>query len=122
MGDMFMVKIFDRDNKYKTILVILLILFFLIVTGSVIASNVEFKEKDEGIVATVLNDGDLVISYNDGNLINISDNKVHKYTVSITNNSYEKLYYSVFYGLRCSLLCRDVVMVRAGGNLYRFKI
>lgn len=33
-----------------------------------------------------------------------------------------KLYYSVFYGLRCSLLCRDVVMVRAGGNLYRFKI
>lgn len=115
---MFMVKIFDRDNKYKTILVILLILFFLIVTGSVIASNVEFKEKDEGIVATVLNDGDLVISYNDGNLINISDNKVHKYTVSITNNSYEKLYYSILID-DCNIDVLEVVVKDKDGKIIK---
>ncbi|MBE6146633.1 MAG: hypothetical protein E7171_08470 [Firmicutes bacterium] len=66
-----MVKIFDRENKYKTILVILLFVFFLAVAISVIASNVEFEKKPEGVIATVLNEGDLVVSYNDGNLINI---------------------------------------------------
>ena len=33
-----------------------------------------------------------------------------------------KLYYSVYYGLRCSLLCRNVVMVRANRYLYYFKL
>lgn len=33
-----------------------------------------------------------------------------------------KLYYSVYFGLRCSLLCRDIVLVRAGNYLYKFKI
>ncbi len=83
-----MVKIFDRDNKYKTILVILLLVFFLIVAVSVIISNLDFEEKPTGPVATVLNEGDLVISYNDGNVISFSDSKVHKYSISITNNSY----------------------------------
>lgn len=33
-----------------------------------------------------------------------------------------KLYYSVYFGLRTSLLCRDIVLVRAARHLYKFKI
>jgi hypothetical protein len=111
-----MVKVFDRDNKYKTILVILLLMFFLIVSVSVIASNIDFTEKTEGIVATVLNDGDLVISYNDGNLVNVSDNDVHKYSISITNNSPKKLYYSILIE-DCNIDILDVVIKDKDGNI-----
>jgi hypothetical protein len=111
-----MVKVFDRDNKYKTILVILLLMFFLIVSVSVIASNIDFTEKTEGIVATVLNEGDLVISYNDGNLVNVSDNDVHKYSISITNNSPKKLYYSILIE-DCNIDILDVVIKDKDGNI-----
>lgn len=33
-----------------------------------------------------------------------------------------KLYYSVYFGLRVSLLCRNIVLVRATKHLYKFKI
>lgn len=33
-----------------------------------------------------------------------------------------KLYYSVYFGLRCSLLCRNIVLVRAEKHIYVFKI
>ena len=33
-----------------------------------------------------------------------------------------KLYYSVYFGLRTSLLCRNIVLVRAAKHLYKFKI
>ena len=33
-----------------------------------------------------------------------------------------KLYYSVYFGLRCSLLCRDIILVRAARHLYRIKL
>ncbi len=33
-----------------------------------------------------------------------------------------KLYYSVYFSLRCSLLCRNVILVRANGNLYYLKL
>lgn len=33
-----------------------------------------------------------------------------------------KLYYSVYFGLRCSLLCRDTVLVRAERYLYKLKL
>lgn len=33
-----------------------------------------------------------------------------------------KLYYSVYFGLRSSLLCRNIVLVRADKHLYKFKI
>ncbi len=90
-----MVKIFDRNNKYKTLLFVLLFLFFLIVAGVVIVSNLDIDEQVDGPVATVVNEGDLVVSYNDGSIVSFSDSKVHKYSISITNNSYDKLYYSI---------------------------
>lgn len=33
-----------------------------------------------------------------------------------------KLYYSVYFGLRCSLLCRDIVLVRAANHLYKIRL
>lgn len=90
-----MVKVFDRDNKYKSLLVILLLVFFLIIAVGIVVSNLDVKEKVEGPIATVVNEGELVVSYNDGSVINFSDSKVHKYNVSITNSSYNKLYYSI---------------------------
>lgn len=91
-----MVVLFDRDNKYKTILVILLILFAIAVAIGIAVSNIDVKEKPDGPVATVVNDGDLIINYTDGELINFSDNEEHTYKVSITNNSTKKLYYSLY--------------------------
>ena len=111
-----MVKIFDRDNKYKTILVILLLVFFLIVAVSVIISNLDFEEKPTGPVATVLNEGDLVISYNDGNVISFSDSKAHKYSISITNNSYDKLFYSIMID-DCNIDILDVKVKDKDGNV-----
>ena len=91
-----MVVLFDRDNKYKTILVILLILFAIAVAIGIAVSNIDVKEKPDGPIATVVNDGDLIINYTDGELINFSDNEEHTYKVSITNNSTKKLYYSLY--------------------------
>ena len=45
---------------------------------------------------------------------------------AILRNNYTwaaiKLYYSVYFGLRTSLLCRNIVLVRAAKHLYKFKI
>ena len=92
-----MVKIFDSENKYKTILVILLILFVSIIAMSITISNVEFEEKPEGTIATVVNEGDLVINYNDGEMISFNDSLEHSYKISITNNSSTKIYYSIYF-------------------------
>ena len=91
----FMVKIFDENNKYKTVLIVLLILFFLTIVITVLVSTLDFEENIEGPVATVVNEGNLVVSYNEGNLFSLGDSKLHTYTISITNNSYDKLYYSI---------------------------
>lgn len=111
-----MVKLFDRDNKYKTILIVLLFLFFLAVAIGVIVSNLDIEEEPSGTVATVINEGDLVVSYNDGNLINFSDSKVHKYSISITNSSYNKLYYSIMIE-DCSIDVLDVVVKDKDGKV-----
>lgn len=116
MGDIYMVKVFDRENKYKAILVILLFLFFLIVAISVIVSNLNFEDKPKGVVATVLNEGDLVINYNEGDLVSVSDNKVHKYSISITNNSYNKIYYSILID-ECNTNKLSVVIKDKDGNI-----
>ncbi len=110
-----MVKIFDRDNKYKTLLFILLFAFFLIVAGVVIASNLDIEEKIDGPVATVVNEGELVVSYNDGSIVSFSDSKVHKYSISITNNSYDKLYYSIMLD-DCNIDVLDVVVKDKNGK------
>ena len=55
-----MSKLLEGYNKYRLILVLLISAFVLVIVGAVIISNIDFKEKPNGTVATVLNEGDLI--------------------------------------------------------------
>lgn len=92
-----MAKVFGIDNKYQLIMLLIISLFVAVVALAVVFSKIEFKEKINGTVATVINDGDLVINYVDGDNISFNDDKEHKYGISITNSSSEKLYYSIYF-------------------------
>lgn len=92
-----MAKIKDSDSKYKIIVFVLISLFVLLVVLAVVLSKIEFKEKVNGTVAYILNEGDLIINYVDGYEININDTNEHSYGITITNDSNDKLYYSVYF-------------------------
>ncbi len=94
---MIMSNLMEGNNKYRTILVILLSCFVLIIALAIIISNIDFKEKVNGTVAIILNEGDLTINYTDGNEIEFNDSKKHTYALSITNHSDKKIYYSVYF-------------------------
>lgn len=92
-----MTRLLDVDNKYKLILIILLSCFVLVVVGAIILSQIDFKDKVEGTIATVINDGDLIINYVDGDNIEYTGGKEQSYGISITNNSNSKIYYSIYF-------------------------
>lgn len=92
-----MAKLLDGYNKYRLILVLLITFFVLVIVVAVVISKIDFTEKPNGTVATVLNEGDLIINYVDGDVIEFNDSKEHNYGVSITNNSSNKLYYSIYF-------------------------
>lgn len=92
-----MTKLFNTDNKYSVIILSIVCAFLLIVILAVVFSKIKFEDKVEGTVATIINDGDLVINYVDGDNIEINDNKEHTYGISITNSSESKLYYSIYF-------------------------
>ena len=96
MGDT-MARILNADNKYQFIMIFLISMFVSIVVLAVVLSNIDFKEKVEGTVATILNDGDLTINYVDGDVIKFYDSAPHTYGITITNNSNNKLYYSIYF-------------------------
>lgn len=91
-----MAKLFDKNNKYSMIILAIVILFVVIVAGAIFFSNFKL-EKIEGTVAIVMNEGDLVINYVDGNEINIGDTKEHNYGVTISNTSDTKIFYSIYF-------------------------
>ncbi len=90
-----MTKLFDMDNKYKFFIVVMLVLFFLVISVSIFFSLFDFKKKDDTPIAVVLSDGDLVINYNDGVDVLVKGTQSVDYQVSITNNSESRLYYSI---------------------------
>lgn len=92
-----MARLLEGYNKYRLILVLLITVFVLIIVGAVIISKIDFKEKPNGTVATVLNEGDLIINYVDGDVIEFNDSNEHNYGISITNNSSGRLYYSIYF-------------------------
>lgn len=92
-----MTKLFNADNKYSVIILSIVCAFLLIVVLAVVFSKIKFEDKVEGTVATIINDGDLVINYVDGDNIEINDTKEHTYGISITNSSNTKIYYSVYF-------------------------
>ena len=111
-----MARLFDSDNKYKITLVVLLTIFVFSIVCILVLSTIEVEKKPEGPVATVVNEGDLVVSYNDGQLINFSDNKKHVYSLSITNNSTSKLYYSIMIE-DCNVSNLDIIVKDKDDNI-----
>ena len=89
-------KILESDNKYKFIMILLIVIFVVIVFSAIILSNIDF-DKDTGTIATILNEGDLVVNYVDGDQISFYDSKEHTYGISITNTSASKIYYSIYF-------------------------
>ena len=91
-----MARILDIDVKYKIVILTLIIIFFLIVAAALVGSKIKDFFSDEGPVAIVSNEGDLIINYVDGQDINFIDNKTHEYKVTITNTSVDRVYYSLY--------------------------
>lgn len=92
-----MARVFGIDNKYQLIMIIILSFFVVIVALAILLSNIEFEDKVEGTIAKVVNEGDLVVNYIDGDKIDFNDKKEHSYSISITNTSNAKLYYSIYF-------------------------
>ncbi len=92
-----MTRIYDSVDKYKLMMVLLVVFFVLFIVLAIFFSNVKFEKKPEGTVATVLNDGDLIINYVDGENVSFNDSKEHSYSISITNSGNSKLYYSIYF-------------------------
>ncbi len=92
-----MAKLFDRDNMGPTIILAILLVFIIIVIITVFLSNFKFKKEIEGTMAVVLNEGDLVVNYVDGDEIVIKDNEEHRYGITIYNPSNSKIFYSLYF-------------------------
>lgn len=93
---MHMGTIFNSDNKYQILLVVVISAFILIVSVAIGLSLIDFKPKSNGnTVALVVSEGALTVNYVDGNEIIFNDSKEHKYNLSITNTSSDMLYYSL---------------------------
>ena len=92
-----MARVFGIDNKYQLIMIIIISFFVVIVALAILLSNIEFEDKVEGTIAKVVNEGDLVVNYIDGDKIDFNDKKEHSYSISITNTSSAKLYYSIYF-------------------------
>ena len=90
-----MARILDLDRKYQVLIIIFTSIFVALVILAITISNIDFKPKAEGSVAVILNDGDLVIDYVDGNTVNVGDKKTKNYGISLTNSSSNTIYYSL---------------------------
>ena len=90
-----MARILDLDRKYQILIIIFISIFLALIALAITLSNIKFTSKPEGSVAVVLNDGDLVINYVDGNEVTVNDRKEMKYGVTITNSSNNTIYYSL---------------------------
>lgn len=88
-------KYINENNKYPLIIILIVCVFVTSVVLAIIFSNIKFDNHVDGTVATILNDGDLIINYVDGNEIEFNDNKEHSYGITLTNSGSSKIYYSI---------------------------
>lgn len=91
-----MARFFDGENKYPLIMVLIICFFVGLVTIALILSRLKLTEKTDGTIADIIQDGELVINYVDGDIIEFNDNKEHKYGITITNIGNEKVFYSIY--------------------------
>ena len=87
-------KIKNPDDKYRYATLGIVIFLVVAITGAVVISKMDKKPFYDNI-AIFLSDGDLAINYIDCNMVNIKDNKKHEYHISVTNNSANRIYYSL---------------------------
>ncbi len=92
-----MTRLLEEDNKYRLILILLISFFVVAITLFILFSKIEFKDKVNGTIATVLNEGELIVNYVDGDEVSFNDSNEHTYGITITNSSNDKIYYSVFF-------------------------
>lgn len=83
----------DSVKQYRIIAIVVLIAFVLVIAS--ILGYKKITDNKDNSINIVLNDGDLVINYVDGQNIKFKGKKSHSYLVSVTNNSTEKLFYSL---------------------------
>lgn len=91
-----MARIMDIDTKYKIVIFSLIVIFFLVILAALVGSKIKDIFKNEGPIAIIVNEGDLVVNYIDGQEINYFDSKEHEFKITLTNNSSEKIYYSLY--------------------------
>lgn len=111
-----MTKLLESDNKYKVMLIVLITVFVFAIVIAIVMSTIEIEPKVDGPVATVINEGDLVVSYNDGQFVSFSDSKKHVYNLSITNSSSSKLYFSLILS-DCNVDTLSIVVKDKEGNV-----
>ena len=111
-----MTKLLESDNKYKIMLIVLITVFVFAIVIAIVMSTIEIEPKVDGPVATVVNEGDLIVSYNDGQFVSFSDSKKHVYNLSITNSSSSKLYFSLILS-DCNVDTLSIVVKDKEGNV-----
>lgn len=92
-----MENIVTKNDKYQLTILIIIVVSILLVIFALIFRHVELGNRNKNTVGVVLTDGDLAINYIDGQDIHIKDDKEHTYSISITNTSSEKLFYSIYF-------------------------
>ena len=86
-----------KMNPYKKVLIIMSLLFFIFASSGITLSYINTNNKKQ-IDAIVFNEGELAITYFDGNKINLDfpTNKNYRYQFSVTNTGSNKIYYSIY--------------------------
>ena len=85
---------FANKNKYYIIIGCTILVFLIILGTTFIVAKLKSKKVYREGEAIVLNEGNLTINYFDGNIIKQRDIE-GEYTISITNTSSERSYYTV---------------------------
>ena len=89
--------IVTKNDKYQVTILIVVVVSILLVIFALIFRQVEIGNRNKNTVGVVLTDGELAINYIDGQEFNIKDEKEHSFSISITNTSDNKLYYSIYF-------------------------
>ena len=86
-----------KMNPYKKVLIIMTLLFFIFMSSGITLSYISTNNKKQ-VDAIVFNEGDLAITFFDGNKINLEfpSKSNYRYQFSVTNTGSNKIYYSVY--------------------------
>ena len=87
-----------KMNPYKKTLIIISLVFFIFMFSGITYSYINTNGTNKQIDAIVLNEGDLAITYFDGNEVNLPfpTKSNYRYQFSVTNTSTNRIYYSVY--------------------------